>query len=160
MTGKIFKPIESENAVQKIHIPAKIVSAIAEGLGLNRQVFAELFGVTPSETDKWKVYGIKNRNKAEDFKSLALLYRIATKNDNVFSIEDLKDMIETVTKYPWVAKDKAASLGFPVSPIGCSGLMKLAVLTLFMKARGVDVKWKSEIEETLEAMKDELYGRS
>jgi len=69
-------------------------------------------------------------------------------------------MIGLIVRYPWPAKDKAVSLGFSVNVDGCSGSMELAVVTLFARSRGIDVKWRCEIDEDFEKMNHELYGRS
>jgi len=158
MTGS--RTSKDENLTQKVYIPARTVSLIAEELALDVQTLAGLFKISSSEADKWKTYGIKNRNKVDDFKNLAFLHRLAKKGDGLFSIEDLKDMIELIVRYPWLAKDKAISLGFSVNVDGCSGLMELAVVTLFARSRGIDVKWRCEIDEDFEKMNHELYGRS
>jgi len=142
----------------KTYVSAEIVSLIAKELGLDRQTMAKLFGINPSEADKWTTYGVRNRNKEEDFKNLVLLYRMATKGDGIFTVKDLKDMIAIIVKYPWLAKDKTASLGLHLT--GCPGLMALAAITLFARARGIDMKWDCGIEEDFEEMRDELYGRS
>lgn len=144
----------------KTYVSAETVSLVAKELDLDRQTIAKLFGISPSEADRWMTYGVRNRNKEEDFKNLVLLYRMATKGDGVFTVKDLKDMITIIVKYPWLAKDKAASLGLPVNLTGCSGLMALSVITLFARARGIDMKWDCEIEKAFEEMKDELYGRA
>jgi len=124
------------------------------------QTLAGLFKISSSEADKWKTYGIKNRNKVDDFKNLAFLHRLAKKGDGLFSIDDLKDMIRLIVRYPWLAKAQSISLGFSVNVDGCSGLIELAVVTLFARSRGIDVKWKCEIDEDFEKMNHELHGRS
>jgi len=96
MTGS--KTPKDENLTQKVYIPARTVSLIAEELALDVQTLAGLFKISSSEADKWKTYGIKNRNKVDDFKNLAFLHRLAKKGDGLFSIGDLKDMIGLVVR--------------------------------------------------------------
>jgi hypothetical protein len=128
-------------------VPASVFLRFIEEIGLDDRALSEIFKVSRSDIENWKRYGIKSRSKVREFEDLTSLYRIAQDGDGAFSVEELKNMIELVAERPYVVIENLAGFSLPEISLKSvikgdfSALMTAVMLTFFLRAKNIDIKW-------------------